>query len=39
MLAPHTTSTARPAATLNLADIADRYTGLLYGIGHRYRGG
>ena len=37
MLTHQTTSTARPAAALNLAEIADRYTGLLYGIGRRYR--
>jgi RNA polymerase sigma factor (sigma-70 family) len=37
MLTDGTTSTARPAAALNLAEIADRYTSLLYGIGRRYR--
>jgi DNA-directed RNA polymerase specialized sigma24 family protein len=33
----HQTATDMPSTALNIAEIADRYTGLLHGIGRQYR--
>jgi RNA polymerase sigma factor (sigma-70 family) len=33
----HHTATSLPSTALNIAEVADRYAGLLYGIGRRYR--